>query len=267
MQFSPDSPLALDPHTFAKRLRSAPSGSAPGPGGCSYQMLETCLDDAELLQLLTDAAEDFARAAVPQCVFHAVRQATMTAMMKPDGGIRGMVSKSSARQFMKDVEDVCSPFQLALSTRAGRDCVVHAVRALTDLNPDRTVMSIDGIGAHDHVFRSAMLAKVHDEPRRGAAPNVAGRRWGTGRRPDAPALQPCHPRFVAGREARHATRDALSWPGLSGGGPAAPDGSPQCNASTAAGRTGAQGGNPNGPRSFLRLPSLSRTVVSRVVSS
>ena len=67
--------------------------------------------------------------------------------------------------FMKDVEDVCSPFQFALSTRAGTDCVVHAVRALTDLNPDRTVMSIDGIGAYDHVFRSSMLARLHDEPR------------------------------------------------------------------------------------------------------
>ena len=41
--------------------------------------------------------------------------------------------------------------------------------------------------------------------------------------------------------------------GLSGERQAAPDGSPHCNASNAAGRTGAQGGNPNGPRSFLGL--------------
>ena len=33
----------------------------------------------------------------------------------------------------------------------------------------------------------------------------------------------------------------------------APDGSPHCNASNAAGRTGAQGGNPKGHRSFLGL--------------
>ena len=156
--------------------------------------------------------------------------------MKPDGGIRGiatstsfrrLVSKSLARQFMKNVEDACSPFQFALSTRAGTDCVAHAVGALIDLNPDRTVMSIDGIGAYDHVFRSVMLAKLHDEPRLhgllpfvralyserschwwrdSEAPNMAGRRWGTGRPSDAPALQPCHSRFITGREARHATR-------------------------------------------------------------
>ena len=90
----------LDPHIFAKCLRSAPSGSDPGPGGCSYQMLKTCLDDAELLQLLTEAAEDFARAAVPQCIFHAFRQATMTALMKPDGGIRGIATSTSFRRLV-----------------------------------------------------------------------------------------------------------------------------------------------------------------------
>ena len=123
MQFSPDSPLTLDPHTFAKCLRNAPSGSAPGPGGCSNQMLKTCQEDAELLQLRTETAEDLATAAIPQCIFHAFRQATMTALMNPDGGIPGiatntsfrrLVSNSLARQFMKDVEDVCSPFQFAL---------------------------------------------------------------------------------------------------------------------------------------------------------
>ena len=35
--------------------------------------------------------------------------------------------------------------------------------------------------------------------RRGAAPNMAGRRWGTGRPSDACALQPCHSRFITGR--------------------------------------------------------------------
>ena len=37
------------------------------PGGCSYEMLKVCLDDAELLQLLTAAAEDFARFGTAVC--------------------------------------------------------------------------------------------------------------------------------------------------------------------------------------------------------
>ena len=39
-------------------------------------------------------------------------------------------------------------FQFALSTRAGVDCVGHAVRAATDGNPELTVLSIDGVGAY-----------------------------------------------------------------------------------------------------------------------
>ena len=32
-------------------LRTSPSGSAPGPGGCTNEFLRVCLDDAEVLQL------------------------------------------------------------------------------------------------------------------------------------------------------------------------------------------------------------------------
>ena len=56
------------------------------------------------------------------------------------------------------------PFQFALSTRAGTDCVEHAVRAATDMNLQMTVLSIDGIGAYDHLHRSAMLAKLLETP-------------------------------------------------------------------------------------------------------
>ena len=99
--------------------------------------------------------------------------ASMTALQKPDGGVRGiatgtsfrrLVARTLARQFGKAVEATCAPFQFALSTRAGTDCVGHAIRAVTDANPMCTVLSIDGIGAYDHVYRSAMLAKLHEVP-------------------------------------------------------------------------------------------------------
>ena len=93
----------------------------------------------------------------------------MTALQKKDGGARGiatgtnfrrLIAKTLARQFGKTVESVCSPFQFALSTRAGTDCVGHAVRLMTDAD----ALSIDGIGAYDHVLRSAMMEKVHSVP-------------------------------------------------------------------------------------------------------
>ena len=51
-------------------------------------MLKVCLDDGELLRLLTAAAEDFVRASVPQEIFRAFQKAHMTALAKKDGGAR-----------------------------------------------------------------------------------------------------------------------------------------------------------------------------------
>ena len=145
-------------------------------------MLRVCLDDCEVLQLLLLAAEDFARGSAPAEVTQLFTLATMTAVSKTDGEVGGiatgtsfrrLVARTLARQFMKDVEKTCAPFQFALSTRAGTDCVGHAVRAMTDLDPRLTVLSIDGIGAYDHVFRSAFLEKLLEvEPLRPLLPFV-----------------------------------------------------------------------------------------------
>ena len=139
MDFAPQSPLSLDGKIFAKCLRTAPSGSSLGPGGCTNEILRVCLDDAELLGLLSSAAEDFARAAVPGEAMRPFMLASMTALQKRDGRVRGiatgtsfrrLVAKTLARQFGREVEEACSPFQFALSTT---DCVGHAVRVLRQM--------------------------------------------------------------------------------------------------------------------------------------
>ena len=65
MSFELETPVQLDRKIFATCLRGSPSGSSPGPGGCTNEMLRVVLDDPEALFLLTAAAEDFARADVP----------------------------------------------------------------------------------------------------------------------------------------------------------------------------------------------------------
>ena len=35
---------------------------------------------------------------------------------------------------------------------------------MTDADPNATILSIDGIGAYDHVLRSAMMSKLHTVP-------------------------------------------------------------------------------------------------------
>ena len=87
--------------------------------------------------------------------------ARLVALTKPDGGIRGIAAGSSLRRLVvknsgapvhqRVFEAECAPFQCALSTRAGTDCVGHMLRAATDAHPNLTVLSVDGIGAYDHV--------------------------------------------------------------------------------------------------------------------
>ena len=68
-------------------------------------------------------------------------------------------------QFLQDwqqqinpaVEKGTAPFQYALTTRAGVECVAHVIQTLTDLDHQSTVMSVDGVGAFDLISRAAML--------------------------------------------------------------------------------------------------------------
>ena len=55
------------------------------------------------------------------------------------------------------IERATASFQYALTTRAGTECIAHALQALTDADPSATVLSIDGIGAFDLVSRQSML--------------------------------------------------------------------------------------------------------------
>ena len=59
----------------------------------------------------------------------------------------------------------CASFQYALSTRAGTDCVGHFLRTATDRVPQTTILSVDGIGAYDHVLRVAMLGRLARMPK------------------------------------------------------------------------------------------------------
>ena len=45
----------------------------------------------------------------------------------------------------------------ALATRAGVECVAHVIQTLTDVDPEATVLSVDGVGAFDLISRASML--------------------------------------------------------------------------------------------------------------
>ena len=98
------------------------------------------------------------------------RVGRLTAFNKPDG-VRGIVvadtvprfvARTVAQQLATAVEDATAPFQYALSTREGCECIAYALQGLTELNPEATVTSIDGIGAFDLISRESMMTGLRD---------------------------------------------------------------------------------------------------------
>ena len=94
------------------------------------------------------------------------RWSRLTALAKPDGGVRGivvgdivrrLVATTMAKQVAKKAEKATAPFQCALSTRAGCECVAHIVQALTDQDVNATVVTVDGVGTYDLISKNAML--------------------------------------------------------------------------------------------------------------
>ena len=82
------------------------------------------------MHFLLHSASGFCSGVVPPTVGRVLVLATMIALRKDDGGVRGiaiglafrrLVAKCLARQFGKEVEAACSPFQFTLSTRAGAE--------------------------------------------------------------------------------------------------------------------------------------------------
>jgi hypothetical protein len=93
----------------------------------------------------------------------------MTALQKDDGNVRGIVAgsilrrlvcKTVAAKFSVAFLERTAPYQFALQTKAGTDALAHAIRALTDFDPEAVVVSLDGIGAFDHVKRTAFFSKL-----------------------------------------------------------------------------------------------------------
>ena len=67
-----------------------------------------------------------------------------------------------SQQLMDSVQRATAPYQYAMSTKSGCECIAHALQGLTELDPRATVLSIDGISAYDLISRRAMLQALDD---------------------------------------------------------------------------------------------------------
>ena len=100
----------------------------------------------------------------------------LIALRKPSGRVRGivvsdavsdfsrrLVARTLAQQHAAAFQEACHPHQFALATRAGADCLVHALTAAVELDPEATVLSVDGAGALDSVSRQSMMGRARSE--------------------------------------------------------------------------------------------------------
>ena len=63
------------------------------------------------------------------------------------------------------MQEACLPHQFGLSTRAGNEALYKLLHTATALDPHATVLSVEAIGAFDHVCRQAMLDGLRSSPR------------------------------------------------------------------------------------------------------
>ena len=118
-----------------------------------------------ILHLLSLAA-----AQVPQSTVDVLKLGRITALQKARGVrgivagdiVRRLVARTMAQQLGPEVERATAPFQYAMRIRAGCECVVHALQALCEVDPELTILSIDGISAYDSISRVAMLQGLRE---------------------------------------------------------------------------------------------------------
>ena len=70
------------------------------------------------------------------------RRGRITVLQKPNGGVRitvgevfrRLVARTITQQLAPAMEEATAPFQCALTTRSGCECVAHAVQVLIDVD-------------------------------------------------------------------------------------------------------------------------------------
>jgi len=173
LNHAPAAAFALNRDQLFSCLSTARKGRAADLFGTRLEHLRVLLDSGTNWEHFVRMAEAFSKGETPQEVVELMKLGRMTAPKKRDGRARGivigcafrrLVGKTMARQCAGLFQRATAPYQFALQTRAGMDACSLAPWALTDADPDLVVMSLDGVGAYDHVRRAAFLQALQEDP-------------------------------------------------------------------------------------------------------
>ena len=115
------SSFVLDPVELLICLRKARRGAAAGPSGMTSDHLFPILESEADSKLFVQVCALLAVGNVPDEIIDAIRLGWMTALSKPDGGvrvivvgdlIRRLVARTMSKQIAKKVEETTAPFPM-----------------------------------------------------------------------------------------------------------------------------------------------------------
>ena len=162
-------------------IRSFKKGAAGGPDGFRPQHLLDMTGQTlgETGNRLLETLADFVNHVILPGKVHEKATATFyggsaTALLKPDGGIRPIVSghalrRMSAKIVMRKLRSFCEkefmPLQMGVGTPKGCEAAVHAARAYveSDLVQDQVLLKIDFKNAFNSVHRDVVLKLVKEK--------------------------------------------------------------------------------------------------------
>ena len=91
--------------------------------------------------------------------------------------LRRLVARTMAKQMAVRVEAATAPFQYALTTKAQSEIVTHILQSMTDQDERATIVSIDGVGAHDLISQCDARRSCSGSRRRQVAAFCASFLW------------------------------------------------------------------------------------------
>ncbi|CAE7269436.1 unnamed protein product, partial [Symbiodinium pilosum] len=100
LQHQPQQPTRLATGAVASALRETHRGGAAGLSGMRTEHLKLLLQDVEAMELLAEAASQLASAEVSPDIARGISAARLTALSKPDGGVRGIATGDGLRRLV-----------------------------------------------------------------------------------------------------------------------------------------------------------------------
>ena len=95
-QAEPAEQFELEPTEFLTCLRKARRGAAPGPSGMTSATSSHCMR----VKQIPSSSHGLAVTRVPHVILEAIRLGRLTALSKPDGGVRGIVVGDMLRRLV-----------------------------------------------------------------------------------------------------------------------------------------------------------------------